>query len=82
MGLRDVTHEAVIAAAAEFDELGRAAFLSKYGFDRARAYLLIHGGNLPALYQPITVLWAIGRAYRGEPRIENWETTRLHCRSA
>jgi 5-methylcytosine-specific restriction protein A len=30
----------------------------------------------PALYQPITLLWAIGRASRGEPRMESWGTTR------
>jgi len=30
----------------------------------------------PALYQPITLLWGIGRAYRGEPRMESWDTTR------
>jgi hypothetical protein len=31
----------------------------------------------PALYQPITLLWAIGRAFRGAPRIESWEVTKL-----
>ena len=30
----------------------------------------------PALYQPITLLWAIGRASRGEPRMETWGITR------
>lgn len=30
----------------------------------------------PALYQPITLLWAIGRAYRSEARMESWSTTR------
>ena len=30
----------------------------------------------PALYQPITLLWAIGRALRGDPRLETWDTTR------
>lgn len=29
----------------------------------------------PALYQPITLLWAIGRAFRGEPRMESWDIT-------
>jgi 5-methylcytosine-specific restriction protein A len=33
--------------------------------------------NQPALYQPITLLWAIGRAFRGAPRIETWEVTKL-----
>jgi 5-methylcytosine-specific restriction enzyme A len=31
----------------------------------------------PALYQPVTLLWAIGRAFRGAPRIESWEVTKL-----
>ena len=29
----------------------------------------------PALYQPITLLWAIGRARRGEPRLVSWHDT-------
>ncbi|MFF9652432.1 HNH endonuclease [Streptomyces sp. NPDC014622] len=29
----------------------------------------------PALYQPITLLWAIGRAHRGEPRLLSWGET-------
>jgi len=146
MGPQDVTREAVIAAIAEYDQLGQDEFLRKYAFGRARLYLLIHDGRaydskaivgaahgflprqepltsrqfsggeatvgrllrhlgftvhvsanltsedfaelisklhvrwssrLPALYQPIALLWAIGRAYRREPRIEGWETTRL-----
>ena len=31
-----------------------------------------HSSGLPALYQPITLLWAISRAVRGEPRIVSW----------
>jgi 5-methylcytosine-specific restriction enzyme A len=146
MTLRDITRQAVLAAAAEYDELGQDAFLEKYGFDRARSYRLIHDGKSydskaivgaahgylpgerplaarefsggeatvgrllrglgfavrigaeltsddlvdlidklhvrwvsgqPALYQPITLLWAIGRARRGEPRLLDWQTTRL-----
>ncbi|MFF9895517.1 HNH endonuclease [Streptomyces longispororuber] len=30
----------------------------------------------PRLYQPITLLWAVGRAFRGEPRTLPWEETR------
>lgn len=45
MGLRDVTREAVLAAVAEYDELGQDDFLRKYGFYRARSYLLIHDGK-------------------------------------
>jgi len=143
MGLRDITREAVLAAIAEYDRFGQDEFLSKYGFDRARSYLLIHDGKpydskaivgvahgflpgeralaardfsggeatvgqllrglgftvrvgeltvntlvrlltklnvyysdgLPALYQPITLLWAISRAGRGEPRLVSWNET-------
>jgi hypothetical protein len=45
MTLRDITREAVLAAIAEYDRLGQDEFLSKYGFDRARSYLLIHDGK-------------------------------------
>jgi 5-methylcytosine-specific restriction enzyme A len=143
VGLRDVTRAAVLDAIAEYDTLGQEEFLGKYGFDRARSYLLIHGGKaydskaivgvahgflpgeralaardfsggeatvgrllrglgftvqvgdltaerllrlltrlnvyrsggLPALYQPITLLWAFARAGRGEPRLTSWEET-------
>lgn len=143
MGLRDITRAAVMAAIDEYDRLGQDAYLGKYGFDRARSYLLIHNGKaydskaivgvahgflpgervlsardfsggeatvgrllrglgftvqvgnltisnlvraltklnvyrsdgLPALYQPITLLWAFGRARRGEPRLVPWEET-------
>lgn len=40
MGLADITREAVEAAVAEFDALGRTAFLEKYGFGPARMYVL------------------------------------------
>jgi 5-methylcytosine-specific restriction protein A len=143
MGLRDITRGAVLAAIDEYDQLGQDEFLVKYGFDRARSYLLIHNGRaydskaivgvahgflpgeqalaardfsggeatvgqllrrlgftvqvgdltagslvsrltklhvyrsdgLPALYQPITLLWAFARAARGEPRLVAWEET-------
>ena len=143
MGLRDITHAAVLEAIAEYDRLGQDEFLDKYGFDRARSYLLIHNGKaydskavvgvahgflpgqqalaardfsggeatvgrllrglgftvqvgeltagrlvslltklnvyrsggLPALYQPITLLWAFARAGHGEPRLVSWEET-------
>ena len=143
MGLRDITRTAVLAAIAEYDRLGQDEFLDKYGFDRARSYLLIHNGKaydskaivgvahgflpeeraltardfsggeatvgrllrglgftvqvgdmtvdrlfrlltrlnvyrsggLPALYQPITLLWAFARAGSGAPRLVSWEET-------
>jgi 5-methylcytosine-specific restriction enzyme A len=143
MPLRNVTREAVSAAIEEYDGLGQDAFLAKYGFGRARDYLLVHDGKaydskaivgaahgylpgerplaasefsgggatvgrllrrlgftvqvgeltagrlvtlltkldvyrvdgIPALYQPITLLWAFGRASRSEPRMVGWEET-------
>lgn len=39
----DVTsREAVLSAIAEFDEIGRNAFLEKYGFGRSLEYVLVH----------------------------------------
>jgi 5-methylcytosine-specific restriction protein A len=32
-------------------------------------------GGVPALYQPITLLWAFGRARSGEPRLVPWQHT-------
>jgi Predicted restriction endonuclease len=46
MSLADVTAEAVLAAVAEFGNLGREAFLEKYGFGPAKAYFLDINGKL------------------------------------
>jgi hypothetical protein len=47
MGLADINRaEYVERAAAEFTRLGRWAFLSKYGFDASRKYLLKIGDSL------------------------------------
>ena len=40
MALAEVTYDAVLAAIAEFDKLGQAAFLQKYGFAEATKYWL------------------------------------------
>ena len=43
MGLAEITNrQAVLEAIREFDRLGRDRFLNKYGFGRARSYLLVH----------------------------------------
>ncbi|MGW1147261.1 hypothetical protein ACWD6I_19920, partial [Streptomyces sp. NPDC002454] len=155
MALNEVTRHAVLRAVEEFDRLGRDPFLERYGFSRARSYLLrfeersydskailgaAHGflpgrsplraadfsggaahaaraleglgfevvrdgGRVPAAqpggslsedglvdlvrrlkvsstpdgpsrHQPIALLWAIGRAYRGEPRLVSWAETK------
>ncbi|OEJ52009.1 HNH endonuclease [Streptomyces agglomeratus] len=40
-----ITRESVLKAVAEHDELGREAFLSRYGFSEARSYVLVHQGR-------------------------------------
>jgi 5-methylcytosine-specific restriction protein A len=45
MALKDLTREAVISAIAEYDVLGRDAFLSKYGFSDAKRYWLVWNGQ-------------------------------------
>ncbi len=39
------SREAVLKAIAEFDDLGRDAFLQKYGFDRSRSFVVAYGGR-------------------------------------
>jgi len=44
MGLQDLTsREAVLRAIEEYDAVGQASFLEKYGFGRARDYVLVLG---------------------------------------
>jgi len=151
MALKDITRQAVLAAIAEYDRIGQPAFLSRYGFDPARLYLLVHdgksydskaivgaahgylaeefplaarqfsggeatvgrllrglgftvqvgdeltadrlerlltklqvyrsGGGVPALYQPITLLWAFARARRGDPRLVSWQETQRQVKA-
>ena len=45
MALGNITREAILKAVAEYDELGHDQFLSKYGVDRARLYVLVHNGS-------------------------------------
>lgn len=45
MTLRDLTRECVLRAIAEFDQLGREAFLDRYSFGRSRSYFLVHEGR-------------------------------------
>jgi 5-methylcytosine-specific restriction protein A len=37
--------KAVLKAIAEYDQLGQEAFLKRYGFGKARSFVLIHGGR-------------------------------------
>ncbi|TMR94757.1 HNH endonuclease [Nonomuraea basaltis] len=149
MGLSDLRREMILAAIAEYDTMGRDAFLDTYGYGPARGYFLVHEGrrydskaivgvahrgvtgrpllpeefsggrdtvarrlirlgfevtapglalgehtieNLlmkidslrtdrskltdqPRRHQPLTLLWALGRAAQGEPRLETWART-------
>ncbi|MEV0584003.1 HNH endonuclease [Nonomuraea sp. NPDC050310] len=149
MGLSDLRREMILAAIAEYDAMGRDAFLDTHGYGRARGYFLIHEGqrydskaiagvahrgvtgrplrpeeysggretvarqlirlgfevaapelaigehtieNLllkinsvrtdrskltdqPRRHQPLTLLWALGRAAQGQPRLETWART-------
>ena len=46
MTLGDLTsRDAVLEAIGEFDRLGQAAFLAKYGYGPSRRYLLVQDGN-------------------------------------
>lgn len=45
MSLADIGRDDVLAAIAEFDDLGRTQFLAKYGFGPARQYVVLHKGQ-------------------------------------
>lgn len=44
MALSEITKSSVLQAIAEFDQLGREAFLAKYGFGPAHRYFLLYDG--------------------------------------
>lgn len=46
MRLQDVSAPYVVEAMREFDQIGRDTFLERYGFRRARRYLLLHDGKV------------------------------------
>ena len=45
MGMKDVTRQDVVKAIAEFDEIGRQAFLDKYGMGEANTYVIRYEGG-------------------------------------
>lgn len=55
MTLKDIDRESVEFALVEFDELGRAEFLRKYGFGVATTYLLRQGNSF---YDPKAIIGA------------------------
>ncbi|MFJ3396393.1 hypothetical protein ACIPM5_05160 [Streptomyces microflavus] len=40
-----ITRQAVLNTLSEYDELGRATFLAKYGYSKARTYVLVYKGR-------------------------------------
>lgn len=40
-----ITRQSVLNTLAEYDELGRETFLAKYGYSKARTYVLVHEGR-------------------------------------
>jgi 5-methylcytosine-specific restriction protein A len=49
---------AVLEAIAEFELVGREAFLAKYGFGHANRYILIHEGKE---YDAKAIIWSCAR---------------------
>jgi 5-methylcytosine-specific restriction protein A len=45
MTLANLTQAGVVQALEEFDEIGRDAFLAKYGFRKSKSYFLVHNGQ-------------------------------------
>ncbi|MEU3793241.1 HNH endonuclease [Streptomyces fructofermentans] len=59
-----ITRESVLKALVEHDELGREAFLEKYGFEQAHSYMLVHEGQEydSKAVAGVAHKWAQGRA--------------------
>ncbi|WP_158708923.1 HNH endonuclease signature motif containing protein [Streptomyces sp. NRRL S-920] len=64
LGFQVVSQETVADTASPDELIGRVARLR-----------VAHTETGPRLYQPITLLWAVGRALRGEPRGVSWDET-------
>jgi 5-methylcytosine-specific restriction protein A len=45
MAIKDITRESVLQAVEEYDQLGREAFLSHYGFGSAKSYYVVVEGK-------------------------------------
>ncbi|MFJ1617498.1 HNH endonuclease [Streptomyces sp. NPDC088251] len=57
------------------DEAAEKAVTAEALVDRVAGLKVNRASGSPALYQPIALLWAIGRARRGEPRLLPWSET-------
>jgi hypothetical protein len=63
VGIADVTRDNVLQTLAEYDDLGREAFLAKYGFKPARSYLILHNGRR---YDSKAIVGAAHRHAKGD----------------
>ncbi|MFF0432392.1 HNH endonuclease [Streptomyces sp. NPDC004327] len=63
-----ITQGSVLKAIAEYDELGQAAFLAKYGFGEARSYVVLHDGREydSKAVAGVAHQWDQGRALRAD----------------
>ncbi|MFF2651985.1 HNH endonuclease [Streptomyces sp. NPDC058045] len=63
-----ISRQSVLKALAEHDELGREAFLGKYGFGAARSYLLVHEGREydSKAVAGVAHKWGYGRALESQ----------------
>lgn len=59
-----ISRESVLKAAAEFDQLGREAFLAKYGYGTARDYFVALGGTL----YDSKALYGVAHKFEGDRR--------------
>ncbi|MFI2029549.1 HNH endonuclease [Streptomyces buecherae] len=67
---------AVVDTGAGQDDGERGPALEYSAFEAAIADLRMRSTRQgPALYQPILLLWAVGRARRGDSRLDTWSTT-------
>ena len=78
MGLADMTDpEAVLKAVAEFDELGRDAFLAKYGYGRALRHFVMHDGKRYDSKAIVGVAFGYENPSRGPLRSSDFEGGRV-----
>lgn len=66
------SRSAVLAAIKEFDQLGRPAFLAKYGYSKALRYRLTHRGKLYDSKAIAGVAWGLQLHGDGERRPDNY----------
>jgi len=64
MAVKDLNHDAVLKTLQEFKELGRKAFLERYGYGEAKAYFVLHEGER---YDSKAVAGVAHKYVTGEP---------------